>query len=314
VKDEIKIFAGSSNRALALAICQAVGVQLGQAEVGRFSDGEVQVEITENVRGGDVFVIQSTCTPTNDHLLELLLMLDALKRASASRITAVVPYYGYARQDRKVVPRVPISAKLVADLITTAGASRVLTVDLHAGQIQGFFNIPVDNVYATPVLLQYLRGRAPRDRITVVSPDAGGVERARAFAKRLDAGLAVIDKRRAGPNEVAEMQIIGEVQGRIALLVDDMVDTAGTLCAAAEAVRTAGATLVLACATHPVLSGPAIVRLQRSVIDELIVTDTIPLRPEAADMKKMRVLSVASLLGEAVRRTHDEDSISSLFI
>ena len=314
MKDEIKIFAGSSNRALAEAICRAVGVPLGQAEVGRFSDGEVQVEITENVRGGDVFVIQSTSTPTNDHLLELLLMLDALKRASANRITAVVPYYGYARQDRKVSPRVPISAKLVADLITTAGASRVLTVDLHAGQIQGFFNIPVDNVYATPVLLQHLRERTPRDHVTVVSPDAGGVERARAFAKRLDAGLAVIDKRRARPNEVEDMQIIGEVDGRIAILVDDMVDTAGTLCAAAEAVRGAGATTVFACATHAILSGPAIARLQQSRIDELIVTDTIPLRPEAAALRNIRVLTVAPLLGEAVKRTHDEDSISSLFI
>jgi ribose-phosphate pyrophosphokinase len=232
VKDEIKIFAGSSNRPLATAICQAVGVHLGQAEIGRFSDGECQVEITENVRGSDVFVVQSTCTPTNDHVMELLLMLDAFKRASARRITAVVPYYGYARQDRKVSPRVPISAKLVADLITTAGATRVLTVDLHAGQIQGFFNVPVDNVYATPVLLQYLRERLGRREVTVISPDAGGVERARAFAKRLEANLAIIDKRRSRPNEVAEMQIIGDVDGRAAVIVDDMVDTAGTLSAA----------------------------------------------------------------------------------
>jgi ribose-phosphate pyrophosphokinase len=314
VKDEIKIFAGSSNRSLATAISQAVGVPLGQAEVGRFSDGEVQVEITENVRGGDVFVVQSMCAPTNDHLMELLLMLDAFKRASAQRITAVIPYYGYARQDRKVSPRVPISAKLVADLITTAGASRVLTVDLHAGQIQGFFNIPVDNVYATPVQLQYLRERVRGERVTVISPDAGGVERARAFAKRLDANLAIIDKRRARPNEVAEMQIIGEVDERVAVIIDDMVDTAGTLCAAAAAVRSAGAPLVFACATHPVLSGPAIERLRASAIDELIVTDTVPLRPEGAALSKIRVLSVAPLLGEAVRRTHEEDSISSLFI
>jgi len=314
VKDEIKIFAGSSNRPLAEAICAYVRVPLGQAEVGRFSDGEVQVEITENVRGGDVFVIQSTCTPTNDHLMELLLMLDAFKRASAHRITAVVPYYGYGRQDRKVAPRVPISAKLVADLITTAGASRVLTVDLHAGQIQGFFDVPVDNVYANPVLLEYLRERIGRREVTVISPDAGGVERARAFAKRLDANLAIIDKRRTRPNEVAEMQIIGEVDGRVAVIVDDMIDTAGTLCAAAGAVRGAGAPLVLACATHPVLSGPAISRLANSNIDELIVTDTIPLRPEAAKLKKLRVLSVAALIGEAIRRTHDEASISSLFI
>jgi len=314
VKDEIKIFTGSANRPLAEAIGRYVDVPLGQAEIGRFSDGEVQVEITENVRGGDVFVIQSTCTPGNDHLMELLLMLDAFKRASARRITAVVPYYGYARQDRKVAPRVPISAKLVADLITTAGASRVLTVDLHAGQIQGFFDVPVDNVYATPVLLEYLRGRIGRRDVTVISPDAGGVERARAFAKRLDANLAIIDKRRARPNEVAEMQIIGEVDGRVAVIVDDMVDTAGTLAAAAEAVRGAGAPLVLACATHPVLSGNAIPRLAQSSIDELIVTDTIPLRPEATKLAKLHVLSVAPLLGEAIRRTHEEASISSLFI
>ena len=314
MKDEIKIFTGSANRPLAEAIGRYVDVPLGHAEIGRFSDGEVQVEITENVRGGDVFVIQSTCTPGNDHLMELLLMLDAFKRASARRITAVVPYYGYARQDRKVAPRVPISAKLVADLITTAGASRVLTVDLHAGQIQGFFDVPVDNVYATPVLLEYLRGRIGRRDVTVISPDAGGVERARAFAKRLDANLAIIDKRRARPNEVAEMQIIGEVDGRVAVIVDDMVDTAGTLAAAAEAVRGAGAPLVLACATHPVLSGNAIPRLAKSSIDELIVTDTIPLRPEATKLAKLHVLSVAPLLGEAIRRTHEEASISSLFI
>ena len=314
MKDEIKIFTGSANRPLAEAIGRYIDVPLGQAEIGRFSDGEVQVEITENVRGGDVFVIQSICTPGNDHLMELLLMLDAFKRASARRITAVVPYYGYARQDRKVAPRVPISAKLVADLITTAGASRVLTVDLHAGQIQGFFDVPVDNVYATPVLLEYLRGRIGRRDVTVISPDAGGVERARAFAKRLDANLAIIDKRRARPNEVAEMQIIGEVDGRVAVIVDDMVDTAGTLAAAAEAVRGAGAPLVLACATHPVLSGNAIPRLAQSSIDELIVTDTIPLRPEATKLAKLHVLSVAPLLGEAIRRTHEEASISSLFI
>ncbi len=314
MKDEVKIFAGSSNRGLAAEICRHMGVSLGKAVVGRFSDGEVQVEITENVRGGDVFVIQSTCMPTNDHLMELLLMLDALKRASARRITAVIPYYGYARQDRKVAPRVPISAKLVADLITTAGASRVLTVDLHAGQIQGFFNIPVDNVYANPVLLQYLKQRIGDRQVTVVSPDAGGVERARAFAKRMDANLAIIDKRRARPNEVAEMHIIGEVDGRVAVIVDDMVDTAGTLCAAAEAVRAAGAPLVLACATHPVLSGPAIARLTKSNLDELIVTDTIPLSAEASALAKIRLLSVAPLLGEALRRTHEEDSISSLFV
>jgi ribose-phosphate pyrophosphokinase len=314
VKDEVKIFAGNSNRALATAMSAYVGVPLGAAEIRRFSDGEVQVEITENVRGGDVFVVQSTCTPTNDNLMELLLMLDAFKRASAQRITAVIPYYGYARQDRKVAPRVPISAKLVADLITTAGASRVLTVDLHAGQIQGFFNIPVDNVYATPVLLQYLRDRLGSREVTVIAPDAGGVERARAFAKRLDASLAIIDKRRARANEVSEMQIIGEVDGRPTVIIDDIVDTAGTLCAAAEAVRAAGSPRVLACATHPVLSGAAIERLAKSAIEELIVTDTIPLSAEAGRLSKVRALSVAPLLGEAIRRTHEEDSISSLFI
>jgi len=314
VKDEIKIFAGNSNRPLAEAICRYLEVPLGQAVVGRFSDGEVQVEITENVRGGDVFVVQSTCTPTNDHLMELLLMLDAFKRASARRITAVVPYYGYARQDRKVAPRVPISAKLVADLITTAGASRVLTLDLHAGQIQGFFNVPVDNVYGTPVLLNYLRDRVAGHEVTVISPDAGGVERARAFAKRLGGNLAIIDKRRTRANEVGEMRIIGEVDRRVGVIVDDMIDTAGTLCAAADVVRRAGSPLVLACVTHSVLSGPAIERLRKSELDELVTTDTIPLRPDAAALEKIRVLSVAPLLGEAILRTHEEASISSLFI
>jgi len=314
MKDEIKIFTGSSNRPLAEAICAYLGVPLGKAVIGRFSDGEVCVEITENVRGGDIFVMQSTCTPTNDHLMELLLMLDAFKRASASRITAVVPYYGYARQDRKVTPRVPISAKLVADLITTAGASRVMTVDLHAGQIQGFFNVPVDNVYANPVVLNYLRERVAGRETTVISPDAGGVERARAFAKRLGGNLAIIDKRRTRANEVGEMRIIGDVDRRVAVIVDDMVDTAGTLCAAAEVVRRAGAPHVLACATHPVLSGPAIERIARSEIDQLITTDTIPLRAEARAVPKIHVLSVAALVGEAIRRTHEEDSISTLFI
>ena len=312
MKDEVKLFAGNSNRRLAEAIAREVDVPLGKAKIGRFSDGEVQVDIEDNVRGGDVFVVQSTCMPTNDNLMELLLMLDAFKRASAKRITAVIPYYGYARQDRKVTPRVPISAKLVADLITTAGASRVLTVDLHAGQIQGFFNIPVDNVYATPPLLQFLRTRLDGQPVTVIAPDAGGVERARAFAKRLDAGLAIIDKRRARPNEVAEMQIIGEVEGRVAVIVDDIVDTAGTLCAAASAVRQAGALRVLACITHAVLSGPAPERIHDSALDEVVVTDTIPNHERA--IRKMHVLSVAPLLGEAVRRTHAEDSISSLFV
>ena len=313
-KDAIKIFAGSSNPALARDICAYLGVPVATVETRRFSDGEINVDIQENVRGGDVFVIQSTSTPGNDHLMELLLMLDALKRASAGRITAVVPYYGYARQDRKVAPRTPISAKLVADLIETAGASRVLTMDLHAGQIQGFFNIPVDNLYATPVLLPHLRDRIGREPCTVISPDAGGVERARAFAKRLDGALAVIDKRRSGPNEVAEMHIIGEVRSRLAILVDDMVDTAGTLCNAATAALEAGAHEVIAACTHAVLSGPAIERLERSHIKELIVTDTIALGEKARACGKVKVLSVAQLIGEAIRRTHNEESISSLFI
>jgi len=314
VKDEVKVFAGNSNPPLADAVCSHLGVTRGAADVRRFSDGEILVEIEENVRGGDVFVIQSTCTPVNDNLMELLLMLDAFRRASAKRITAVVPYYGYARQDRKVAPRVPISAKLVADLVTTAGASRVLTVDLHAGQIQGFFNIPVDNLFATPVLLQYVRERLNHDQVSVVSPDAGGVERARAFAKHLNAGLAIIDKRRARANEVAEMHIVGEVRDRTAVLVDDMVDTAGTLVAAATALMDNGARAVLACCTHPVLSGAAIQRLENSMLSELIVTDTIPLRSEAKSCSKIKVLSVAHLIAEAIKRTHYEESISSLFV
>ncbi|HVO28268.1 MAG TPA: ribose-phosphate pyrophosphokinase [Candidatus Margulisiibacteriota bacterium] len=314
MKDEIKVFAGNSNPALADAVCAYLGVSRGAAEVRRFSDGEILVEIAENVRGGDVFVIQSTCTPVNDNLIELLLMLDAFRRASAKRITAVVPYFGYARQDRKVAPRVPISAKLVADLITTAGAARVLTVDLHAGQIQGFFNVPVDNLFATPVLLPYVRERLNQDEVSVVSPDAGGVERARAFAKHLDAALAIIDKRRTRANEVAEMNIVGEVRDRIAILIDDMVDTAGTLAAAAAALKENGAKAILACCTHAVLSGAAISRIQESALSELIVTDTIPLRPEAQRCPKIRVLSVAHLIGEAIHRTHYEESISSLFV
>jgi ribose-phosphate pyrophosphokinase len=314
VKNEVKVFAGNSNLPLADAVCEHLGVTRGAADVRRFSDGEILVEIEENVRGGDVFVIQSTCTPVNDNLMELLLMLDAFRRASAKRITAVVPYYGYARQDRKVAPRVPISAKLVADLVTTAGASRVLTVDLHAGQIQGFFNIPVDNLFATPVLLQYVRERLNHDQISVVSPDAGGVERARAFAKHLNASLAIIDKRRARANEVAEMHIVGEVRDRTAVLIDDMVDTAGTLVAAAMALIDNGARAVLACCTHPVLSGAAIQRLEHSALSEVIVTDTIPLRREACDCSKIKVLSVAHLIAEAIRRTHYEESISSLFV
>jgi ribose-phosphate pyrophosphokinase len=311
---DLKIFAGNSNPPLARDITQYLKIPLGRAVVETFSDGESKVEIKENVRGADVFVIQSTSAPGNNNLMELLLMLDAFKRASAKRITAVMPYYGYARQDRKVVPRVPISAKLIADLITTAGASRMLTMDLHSGQIQGFFDIPVDNLYATPVLLQHLKKRLNHHDATIVSPDAGGVERARAIAARLDASLAIIDKRRSGPNVVAEMNIIGEVKDQIAILLDDMVDTAGTLTMAADALKKEGARSILGCCTHAVLSGPAIQRIDESPMEELIVTDTIPLGAEAQLCRKIKVLSVAHLIGEAIRRTHEEESISSLFV
>lgn len=313
-RDALKIFAGNSNVPLAREICRYLKVPLGKAVVDTFSDGESKVEVQENVRGADVFVIQSTCAPGNDNLMELLLMLDAFKRASAKRITAVIPYYGYARQDRKVVPRVPISAKLVADLITTSGASRILTMDLHSGQIQGFFNIPVDNLYATPVLLEYVKRRLNRSEVAIVSPDAGGVERAREFATRLDASLAIIDKRRVGPNVVAEMNIIGEVKGQVAVLLDDMVDTAGTLTMAAETLKREGAKRIVGCCTHPVLSGPAIQKIKDSPLEELIVTNSIPLNVEAQKCKKIKVLSVAHLIGEAIQRTHQEQSISSLFV
>jgi ribose-phosphate pyrophosphokinase len=295
-------------------VCEHLKVRLGEAEVGRFPDGEVMVEVRENVRGGDCFVLQSICTPPNDNLMELLLLMDALRRASAKRISAVIPYFGYSRQDRKVAPRVPISAKLVADVVTAAGASRVLTVDLHAGQIQGFFNIPVDNLYAMPVLIQYLRKRLEGRRVSVVSPDAGGVERARAFARRLNANLAIIDKRRPRASEVAEMQLVGEVRDSSALLVDDMIDTAGTITEAAKVVLNAGASEVLACATHPILSDPACERLNKSPIKEMITTNTIPLRAKAqAELGSLKVLSVASLIAEAIRRIHNEESVSSLF-
>jgi len=312
--DDLKIFTGNSNLPLAQEISNYLKIPLGKATVETFSDGESKVEVKENVRGGDVFVVQSTSAPGNDNLMEMLLMLDAFKRASAKRITAVIPYFGYARQDRKVAPRVPISAKLVADLITTAGASRILTMDLHSGQIQGFFNIPVDNLYATPVLLQYLRRQLNRNEVTIVSPDAGGVERARDFATRLNASLAIIDKRRSGPNVVAEMNIIGEVKGQTAILLDDMVDTAGTLTMAAQALKREGAKRIFGCCTHPVLSGPAIQKIKDSPLEELIVTNSIPLGPKAEKCKKIKVLSVAHLIGEAIRRTHDEKSISSLFV
>ena len=311
--ERIRIFSGNSNVALAEKICGNLGVPLGKASVTTFSDGETRVEINENVRGMDVFIIQSSCPPVNVTLMELLIMIDAMKRASADRITAVIPYYGYARQDRKVTPRAPITAKLIADLITTAGAQRVLSMDLHAGQIQGFFNIPVDNLFATPVLLDYMKKNF-QDDIVIVSPDTGGVERARAFGSRLGTNLAIIDKRREGPNEAQVMNIIGHVRDKKAIILDDMIDTAGTVVQAAAALKEAGAVEVFVCATHPVLSGPAIERLEKSDIKEVVVTDTIPLHPRAQACKCIKVLSVASLLSEAVRRIYYNDSISSLFI
>jgi len=309
---ELKLFAGNANRPLAEEIARLLTVSLADAEVSRFSDGEVFVQVNENVRGADVFVIQPTCPPVNDNLIELLVMLDALKRASAQRITAVLPYYGYARQDRKVQPRVPISAKLVADLLTVAGAHRVLALDLHAGQIQGFFNIPVDHLFAAPVLIDYLGRKELRDPV-VVAPDAGGVERARAIAKRLKAGLAIIDKRREGANVSLFMHLIGDVKGREAIIIDDMIDTGGTLIQAVDAVKREGARRILACGVHPVLSGPAIARLEGSPLEEVIVTNSIPLGPEKR-LAKITVLSVASLLSEAIRRIHDEESVSTLFV
>ena len=311
--EKIRIFSGNANLPLAKKICKILGVPLGKANVTTFSDGETRVEINENVRGMDVFIIQSTCPPVNDNFMELLILTDAMKRASADRITAVVPYYGYARQDRKVLPRAPITAKLVADLITAAGANRVLSMDLHAGQIQGFFNIPVDNLFATPVLLDYIR-KNYQDNMVVVSPDAGGVERARAFGKRLGANLAIIDKRREGPNESQLMNIIGDIKGKRTVILDDMIDTAGTVVQTASALKDEGATEVIVCCTHPVLSGPAIDRINDSVIKEVIVTDTIPLHEKAKSCKQINVLSVSELLSEAVRRIYYNDSVSSLFI
>ncbi len=298
---------------MAKEICDHLGVALGATTVSAFSDGEILVRIEENVRGMDVFVVQSCSDPVNKNIMELLIMIDALKRSSARRITAVIPYYGYARQDRKDQPRVPVTAKLVADLITTAGAEKVLTMDLHAGQIQGFFNIPVDHLYATPVILSYLHSMDLKD-LVVVSPDAGGVERARAFAKRLNANLAIIDKRREGPNQAKIMNIIGEVDNRDVLLLDDMIDTAGTIAQGAQACADKGARRVLAGCTHAVLSGPALQRLNDSVIDQVIVTNTIPLAGKDQVCKKIKVLSVAPLLGESIRRIHNEESVSSLFV
>jgi ribose-phosphate pyrophosphokinase len=311
--NKLRVFTGNSNISLAQMICEHLGIPLGKAQVTKFSDGEINAEIDESVRGMDVFVVQSTCPPVNDHLMEFLILIDALKRASAARINAVIPYYGYARQDKKVLPRAPISAKLVADLITTAGASRVLTMELHASQIQGFFDIPVDHLYASPILMDYLNERFHRD-LVIVSPDAGGVERARAFAKRLGVALAIIDKRRDTPNVAEVMHTIGDVTGKDSLLLDDMVDTAGTLTNAAFARKEEWAKNVYADCTHAVLSGRAIDRLMESPLEEVIVTDTIPLRGESASCKKIKVLSVAPLLAEAIKRIHRDESVSSLFV
>ncbi len=309
---DLKILTGSSNPELAKAICNHLGCQLTPAVCETFSDGEIRIEIGANVRGDDVFVVQSTCAPVNYNLMQLCLMLDALKRASVGRVTAVVPYYGYARQDRKVVPRAPISAKVVADFLTMAGMHRLVTVDLHAGQIQGFFNTPVDNLYAAPVILEYLRDI--KDEIVMVSPDAGGVERARAFAKRLNAGLAIIDKRRDKPNQAQAMHVIGDVKGKVAVVVDDMIDTAGTMVAAANVLMDNGAKEVMACATHPVLSGPAIDRLNSSAYSKVLVTDTVPLGDKLENCEKLQVLSIAGLLARSIHNIHTESSVSVLFV
>lgn len=308
----LKVFTGNANPEIAREICEYLEIDLGKAEVKQFSDGEISVEIGENVRGADVFIIQPTCTPVNDHLMELLIMVDAVRRASARRITAVMPYYGYARQDRKVRPRVPITAKAVADMLMVVGTRRVLCMDLHAGQIQGFFNIPVDHLYAAPVLLRHIRNQFTD--VVMVSPDAGGVERTRAFAKRLNSDLAIVDKRRERANECEAVQVIGNVAGKTAILLDDMVDTAGTLCNGAEILMEAGAKEVHACCSHGVLSGPAIERIEQSCLKSLVVTNSIPLRDKMQKTEKITVLSVGQLLGEAIKRINNEDSVSYLFV
>ncbi len=316
--DKFKIFSGTANEPLADEVCHFLGMQRGQAQVIRFKDGECYVQIQENVRGADVFVIQPTCRPVDEHLMELLLMIDALKRASARRITAVIPYFGYARQDRKDKPRSPISSKLVADLLTTAGAQRALIVDLHTPQLQGFFNIPVDHLFASPVLVDHFRKLA-LPNLTVVSPDAGGVERARFFAKKVDAALAIVDKRRVEMNVAEIMHVIGDVHGRTCLVIDDLIDTAGTLVKTASALLENGATSVYACASHAVLSGPAVENVMNSVIKEVVVTNTIPLTPEAEAARKEKggkisVLSIAGLIGRAIQANHEETSVSKLFM
>jgi len=313
VDDKFKIFAGTANGKLADDVCEFLGLVRNQALVTRFKDGEAYVQIQENVRGADVFVMQPTCRPVDEHLMELLLMIDALKRASARRITAVIPYYGYGRQDRKDKPRAPISAKLVADLLTTAGADRALLIDPHAPQIQGFFNIPVDPLFASPVLVDYFK-KLNLPNLTVVSPDAGGVERARFFAKKMDSALAIVDKRRVEMNVAEVMHVIGDVDGRTCLVIDDLIDTAGTLVKTASALMENGASAVYACCSHPVLSGPAVENISQSCIKEVVVTDTIPLTEEAAREPKIHVRSVAGLIGRAIQSIHEETSVSKLFM
>ncbi len=312
LNNDLRIFTGNANPELAQKICADLDISLGQAQVTTFSDGEIRVEIGENVRGRDVFLIQSTSPPANQHLMELLIMIDAVKRASARRITAVMPYFGYARQDRKVAPRVPITAKLVADLLTTAGADRILTMDLHVGQIQGFFDIPVDNLYASPVMIPYISKNFNKE-LTIVSPDAGGVPRARAYAKRLGANLGLIDKRRDAPGKAKAMHLIGEVQDKEVVILDDIIDTAGTLTEAAKFIIQSGARNINACCTHAVLSGPALERVTNSQMNQLVVTDTIRLSEEALNCPKIVQLSVSHLLGRAIYNIHREDTISSLF-
>ena len=312
VNRELKIFSGNSNFPLAQEICECLKIPMGKINLASFSDGEFYCQILENVRGTDVFIIQPTCCPANNNIMELLIMIDAFKRSSATRITAVIPYYGYARQDRKDKPRVPISSKLVADLLTAAGADRILSMDLHAGQIQGFFDIPVDHLYAMPVLIEYLKGlNIPN--LTLVSPDAGGVERARAFAKRLDADLAIIDKRRTGPNEAEVLHIVGHVAGRNVIICDDLIDTAGTIVNAVAALRKKKAERVFVCATHGVLSGPAIERLYTAPIEEIVLTNTVPL-DKSKILPNMKILSVAGVLGTAIQSIHEETSVSNLFV
>ncbi|MGH9386899.1 MAG: ribose-phosphate diphosphokinase [Vicinamibacterales bacterium] len=310
---DVKLFAGSAHPQLASEIAEFLGVELGQARLRRFPDSEVSFQIDENIRGTDVFVVQPTCAPVDQHLMELLIMVDAFRRSSAARITAVLPYYGYARQDRKDKPRVPISAKLVANILSAAGTNRVLTMDLHKAQIQGFFDIPVDHLFAAPVVIDYL-ARQGYPRLTIVAPDAGGAERARAYAKRLDAELAVIDKRRTDDGTAEVMNVIGEVEGRTCVIADDIIDTAGTIQKAAQALRESGAERVIACAVHGVLSGPAIERIEKAPLDKLIITNSVPLTADRAKCQKIVVLSVARLLGQAIRSIHEETSVSSLFV